>query len=39
MIFFIPGYALIAALFPGKADIGGIERVILSFALSIARCR
>lgn len=36
MILFIPGYALIAALFPGKADIDGIERAALSFGLSIA---
>ena len=26
MILFIPGYALIAALFPGARDIDGIER-------------
>ncbi len=36
MILFIPGYALIAALFPGKSDIDGIERAALSFGLSIA---
>ena len=36
MILFIPGYALIAALFPGKGDIDGIERAALSFGLSIA---
>lgn len=36
MILFVPGYALIAALFPGKADIDGIERAALSFGLSIA---
>ena len=36
MVLFIPGYALIAALFPGKKDIDGIERVALSFGLSIA---
>jgi uncharacterized membrane protein len=36
MVLFIPGYALIAALFPGAKDIDGIERVALSFGLSIA---
>ena len=35
-ILFIPGYALIAALFPAAKDIDGIERVALSFGLSIA---
>ncbi len=36
VILFIPGYALIAALFPRASDIDGIERVALSFGLSIA---
>ena len=35
-ILFIPGYTLVSALFPRKADLGGIERVALSFGLSIA---
>lgn len=35
-VLFFPGYALIAALFPGKKDLDGIERVALSFGLSIA---
>jgi uncharacterized membrane protein len=36
MILFIPGYVLIAALFPGREDLDGIERLALSFGLSIA---
>jgi len=36
LVLFIPGYALIAALFPANRDIDGIERVALSFGLSIA---
>jgi uncharacterized membrane protein len=36
MVLFIPGYSLIAALFPGEKDIDLIERVALSFGLSIA---
>jgi len=35
-ILFFPGYSLIAALFPRKEDIEGIERLALSFGLSIA---
>jgi uncharacterized membrane protein len=35
-ILFIPGYALIAALFPKRDDLDAIERVALSFGLSIA---
>ena len=33
---FFPGYALVAALFPGKERMDGIERVAYSFGLSLA---
>lgn len=36
VILFIPGYVLIAALFPEKQSIDGIERFALSVGLSIA---
>ena len=36
LVLFFPGYTLITALLPRKGDLGGIERVALSFGLSIA---
>ncbi len=33
---FVPGYSLIAAIYPGRTDITGFERVALSFGLSVA---
>jgi len=36
VLFFIPGYCLIAALFPKEGDIGIIERIMLSIGFSIA---
>jgi uncharacterized membrane protein len=35
-VLFFPGYVLVAALFPRKGNIDGIERLALSFGLSIA---
>jgi uncharacterized membrane protein len=36
LLLFIPGYALVATLFPAARDIGGLERFSLSVALSVA---
>lgn len=35
-VLFFPGYTLICALFPGKKDLDGIERLALSIGLSLA---
>lgn len=35
-LLFFPGYTLMAALFPRKGSLGEVERVALSFGLSIA---
>ena len=36
LVLFFPGYTLVAALFPGKSQLVGIERLALSFVLSMA---
>ncbi|MCD6456429.1 MAG: DUF1616 domain-containing protein [Methanophagales archaeon] len=36
LVLFLPGYSLIAALFPRKDDLDAIEQIALSFGLSIA---
>ena len=36
LVLFLPEYSLIAALFPRKGDLDGINRIALSFGLSIA---
>jgi len=36
LLLFVPGYALLAATFSRKSDLSGLERIALSFGLSIA---
>ncbi len=36
LVLFFPGYTLLAALFPRKGSLDGIERIALSFGMSIA---
>jgi uncharacterized membrane protein len=36
LVLFLPGYALVTALFPSREGLDGIERVALSFGLSLA---
>lgn len=35
LILFLPGYSFLAAIYPGKEDLGHLERAVLSIGLSI----
>jgi uncharacterized membrane protein len=35
-VLFLPGYAVVSALFPGADDVDGAERIALGFGLSLA---
>jgi uncharacterized membrane protein len=36
LVLFVPGYVLVALLFPNNTEVGWIERIVLSFGLSFA---
>ncbi len=35
LLVFVPGYVIVAALFPAMDDLGGLERIVLSLGVSI----
>ena len=35
LVLFVPGYVFVSALFPGRDELNGIERLALSIGLSI----
>jgi uncharacterized membrane protein len=36
LVLFLPGYAIVSALFPARAGLDGVDRIGLGFALSLA---
>jgi uncharacterized membrane protein len=36
IVLFLPGYAMVAAMFPGRDEISGAERIVFSIGLSVA---